>query len=94
MFGRYLMNMRQPLSLNKLFHDMHQNQRGAKKILLNGNVLAAPTKNSHEQAHTLQKKYTISFGKMWLAGCSTRRLVSDWNLCFSCFPKKINRREH
>jgi len=56
---------------------------------LNGTALAAPTKNSHEQAHTLQKKYTISFGKMWLAGCSTRRLVSDWNLCFSCFPKKL-----
>jgi len=55
MFGKYLMNMRQPLSLNKLFHDMHQNQRGAKKILLNGNVLAAPTKNSHEQAQTLKK---------------------------------------
>jgi len=26
---------------------------------LNGTALAAPTKNSHEQAHTLQKKYNI-----------------------------------
>ena len=48
------MNMRQPLSLKKLFHDMHQNQRGAKR-LLNGNVLAAPTKNSYEQAQTFKK---------------------------------------
>ena len=81
------MNMRQPLSLKKLFHDMHQNQRGAKKRLLNGNVLAAPTKNSHEQAQTFKKndiKYHLE-----RCGCSTRRLVSDWNLSFSSFPKKI-----
>ena len=72
MFGRYLMNMRRPLSLKKLFHDMHQNQRGAKKRLLNRNVLAAPTKNSHEQAQTFQK---MIYNIIWKDVAAVRE---DW----------------
>ena len=73
MFGRYLMNMRQPLSVKKLFHGMHQNQRGAeKKRLLNGTALAAPTKYSHEQAQTFQK---MIYNIIWKDVAAVRE---DW----------------
>jgi len=41
---------------------------------LNGTVLAAPTKNSHEQAHTLQKKIQYHLERCgWLAA-----VREDW----------------